>query len=169
MYNKEYAKLFNNVLIMVIIYGFIVGGIIDMFNIDLSHTDFVKQLEGFIPAIKSLHVNNKHPALAISLWAVLLISIIPITFFSILYFREKIIERLSLGFIIYVFSFFFLFFYVGYYGLRDSLPPENSSQSYHLIHLTKSGTIFYINLLMICIIYSTASVFGVFLKLIRNK
>ena len=169
MYNKEYAKLFNKVLIMVTIYGFVVGGIIDMFNIDLSHTDFVKQLEGIFPAIQMLHINNKHPALAISLWSVLLISIIPVTFFSILYFREKIIERLSLLLIIYMFLLVFLFVYVGYYGLRDSLPPENSSQSYHLIHLTKSGTIFYISLLMICIIFSTASVFGVFFKLIRNK
>ena len=88
MYNKEYARLLNNVLMIVVIYGFLVGGIIDVFNIDLSHTDFVKQLEGIFPAIQMLHINNKHPALAISLWVILLISIIPITFFSILFLED---------------------------------------------------------------------------------
>ena len=93
MLNKEYVKLLDKVLIMGMIYGFLIGGIIDFFNIDLSATNFVNQLEAVFPAIQVLHVNNKHPALAISLWSVLLISIIPITFFSVLFFREKLIDK----------------------------------------------------------------------------
>ena len=80
--NKEYVKLLDKVLIMGMIYGFLIGGIIDFFNIDLSATNFVNQLEAVFPAIQVLHVNNKHPALAISLRSVFFICSCKVLWFS---------------------------------------------------------------------------------------
>lgn len=68
-----------------------------------------------------------------------------------------------------MFFLFFLFVYIVYYGFADSLPPEDSSQSYHLIHLTKSGTVFYISLLMNGLVGFTVTVFSVIFKVVQKN
>ena len=169
MLNKEYVKLLDKVLIMGMIYGLLIGGIIDLFNIDLSGTHFVNQLEAVFPAIQVLHVNNKHPALAISLWSVLLISIIPITFFSVLFFRERLIDRFSLLLMVIMFALFYSVIDTLFFGFRDTLPTESSPPNSQLIHLTKIGTIFYISLFMNCLVFITVIVFSMLIKVIRYK